>query len=176
MCEHRDGSESAVAYSKHAPIIIVSTGEASARLGVRLTPNCSVNSGPEAILDFKAAAHSVHICCFAGPGAQCVRHKVTVPRGVQRFAYVLRCLQQGFRGLKSAQSGEPYQQLIHQCEQASQPIWDLLTAAVQVWNRARCFRGDSRAEAACALSRCICAANRVDCLVPWPGGQLTAPW
>jgi hypothetical protein len=131
MCEHRDGSESAVAYSKHAPIIIVSTGEASARLGVRLTPNCSVNSGPEAILDFKAAAHSVHICCFAGPGAQCVRHKVTVPRGVQRFAYVLRCLQQDFRGLKSAQSGESYQQLIHQCEQASLPIWDLLTAAVK---------------------------------------------
>ena len=131
MCEHRDGSESAVAYSKHAPIIIVSTGEASARLGVRLTPNCSVNSGPEAILDFKAAAHSVHICCFAGPGAQCVRHKVTVPRGVQRFAYVLRCLQRDFRGLKSAQSGESYQQLIHQCEQASLPIWDLLTAAVK---------------------------------------------
>ena len=131
MCEHRDGSESAVAYSKHAPIIIVSTGEASARLGVRLTPNCSVNSGPEAILDFKAAAHSVHICCFAGPGAQCVRHKVTVPRGVQRFAYVLRCLQQSFRGLKSAQSGESYQQLIHQCEQASQPVWAMLTVAVK---------------------------------------------
>ena len=51
MCEHRDGGESAVAYSKQAPIINVSTGEASARLGVRLTPNCSVNSGPEAILD-----------------------------------------------------------------------------------------------------------------------------
>ena len=30
MCEHRDGGEAAVAYSKQAPIIIVSTGEASA--------------------------------------------------------------------------------------------------------------------------------------------------
>ena len=72
-------SEDAVAYSKQAPIIILSTGEASARLSVRLTPNCSVNSGPEAVLDFKATAQSVHICCFAGPGAQCVRHTVTVP-------------------------------------------------------------------------------------------------
>ena len=131
MCEHRDGGEDAVAYSKQAPIIIVSTGEAAARLSVRLTPNCSVNSGPEAVLDFKATARSVHICCFSGPGAQCVRHKVTVPRGVQRFAYVLRSLQQNFKGLRSAEFGESYQQLIHQCELASQPVWAMLTAAVK---------------------------------------------
>ena len=131
MCEHRDGSEQAVAYSKQAPIIIVSTGEAAAKLGVRLTPYCSVNSGPETILDFEPTARSVHICCFSGPGSQCVRHKVTVPHGVQRFAYVLRGLQHTFKGLKSAENGEQYQRLIYQCEQASQPIWDELTAAVK---------------------------------------------
>ena len=130
MCEHRDGSELAVAYSKQAPIVIVSTGEAAARLNVRLTPNCSVNSGPEAVLEFAPTVHAVHICCFSGPGAQCVRHKVTVPRGVQRFAYVLRSLQPSFKGLRSAEYGEQYQRLIHQCERASQPIWDQLTAAV----------------------------------------------
>ena len=72
----------------------------------------------------------MHICCFAWPGAQCVRHKITVPRGVQRFACVLRSLERGFRGLDLAQFGGPYQQLIHQCEQASHPIWELPTAAV----------------------------------------------
>ena len=87
MCEHRDGSELAVAYSKQAPIVIVSTGEAAARLNVRLTPNCSVNSGPEAVLEFAPTVHAVHICCFSGPGAQCVRHKVTVPRGVMITIY-----------------------------------------------------------------------------------------
>ena len=60
-----------------------------------------------------------------------MRHKVTVPRGVQRFAYVLRALQHTFRGLRSAENGEQYQRLIHQCEQASRPIWDELTAAVK---------------------------------------------
>jgi hypothetical protein len=105
MCEHRDGNELAVTYSKQAPIVIVSTGEAAATLGVRLTPNCSVDSGPEAVLEFEPTAHAVHICCFSGPGAQCVRHKVTVPRGVQRFAYVLRSLQHSFKGLRSAESG-----------------------------------------------------------------------
>ena len=130
MCEHRDGSELAVAYSKQAPIVIVSTGEAAARLGIMLTPNCPVDSGPEAIVEFEPTANAVHICCFSGPGAQCVRHKVTVPRGVQRFPYVLRSLQHSFKGLRSAESGEQYQTLIHQCEKASQPIWDQLTAAV----------------------------------------------
>ena len=56
MCEHRDGSVDVVAYPKQAPIVIMSTGEASTRLSVMLTPNCSVNSGPEAVLDFKATA------------------------------------------------------------------------------------------------------------------------
>ena len=69
MCEHRDGSELAMAYSKQAPIVIVSTGEAAARLSVRLTPNCSVDSGPEVVLEFEPTAHAVHICCFSGPGA-----------------------------------------------------------------------------------------------------------
>ena len=53
-----------------------------------------------------------------------------MPRGVQRFAYVLRSLQPSFKGLRSAENGEQYQRLIHQCETASQPIWDQLTAAV----------------------------------------------
>ena len=68
MCEHRDGSELAVAYSKQAPIVIFSTGEAAARLNVRLTPNCSVNSGPEAVLEFAPTAHAVRICCFQAQG------------------------------------------------------------------------------------------------------------
>ena len=106
MCEHRDGGVDAVAYSEQAPIVIVSTGEAAARLIVRLTPNCSVNSGPEAVLEFAPSAHAVHICCFSGPGAQCVRHKVTVPRVVQRFAYDILSLQPSFKGLRSAENGE----------------------------------------------------------------------
>lgn len=60
-----------------------------------------------------------------------MRHKITVPRGVQRFAYVLRSLQRTFKGLRSAENGEQYQRLIYQCEQASQPIWNELTAAVK---------------------------------------------
>ena len=67
VCAHRDSNGDAVTYAREARIVIVSTGEvgeASARLSVRLTPNCSVNPGPEAVLDFKSTAHSVHICCF----------------------------------------------------------------------------------------------------------------
>ena len=58
MCEHRDGSEHAIAYSKKAPIIIVSTGEAAVTLTVRLTPNCPVDDGPEGALEFRSKAHS----------------------------------------------------------------------------------------------------------------------
>ena len=90
MCEHRDGSELAVAYSKQAPIILVSTGRAATKLGVKLTPNCSMDSGPEAILDFEPTARSVHICCFSGPGARRVCHKVTVPRGVLQWSAEIR--------------------------------------------------------------------------------------
>ena len=134
MCEHRDGSEHAITYSKQAPIIIVSTGATAVRLSltVRLTPNCPVDDGPEAALEFQPKAHSVHVCCFTGPGAQCVRHRVRVPPGVQRFACVLRGLQKTFNGLRSAREGEPYQQLIHQCELAAQLVWDMLTAEVRL--------------------------------------------
>ena len=60
-----------------------------------------------------------------------MRHRVTVPRGVQRLAYILRGLQHTFKGLRSAGNDEQYQRLIHQCELASQPIWGELTAAVK---------------------------------------------
>ena len=49
---------------------------------------------------------------------------------MQRFAYVLRSLQPSFKGLRAAKDGEQYQRLVRQCEKASQPIWDQLTAAV----------------------------------------------
>ena len=131
MCEHMDGAEPGTTYSRAAPIVIVANGEAASKLHVRLTPNCTKNEGPEARITFGKAPGAVHICCFVGPGAQCVRHRVVVPRGPQRFSFVMRSIQLSFKGVRALQHGEEYQRLLYQCEQASRVIWEDLTNAVK---------------------------------------------
>jgi hypothetical protein len=131
MCEHMDGAEPGATYSRTAPIVIVANGSAASRLHVRLTPNCTKNEGPEASIVFSRSPGAVHVCCFRGPGAQCVRHRVVVPKGPQRFSFVMRSIHLSFKGVRALQHGEEYQRLLYQCEQASKVIWADLTDAVK---------------------------------------------
>ena len=94
MREHMDGAEPGATYSRAAPIVIVANGCAASRLHVRLTPNCTKNEGPEARITFSRSPGAVHVCCFKGPGAQCVRHRVTQSGGAQGNSEVLLCYAQ----------------------------------------------------------------------------------
>lgn len=86
---------------------------------------------------FKRKPGAAHFICFSGPGSQVVRHSVQVPKGPQRFAFVLRSISAERRMLLARSDGLPYERLIHKCQSALHSVWQTLTEQIQTGHLTR---------------------------------------
>ena len=134
MPGHQDGGHPAQYYSTTCPVVIIASGSAEFSLDISLIANATNSEGPSRTIRFPSRPGSVHVCCFSGRGAQLVRHAVSVPKGPQRFAAVLRGLSQtgGEMLLRPSPAGEQYQQSLHRGTLAVQSLWSDLTSAIRL--------------------------------------------